>query len=553
MNLLSFIYEQSWRKLLFATLCGIVTGLSGAALVTLISKGVSGEGDFVSLGAMFFGLCVLQLATKSCAEITLLRTAQSAVSRLRVDLSRRLLATPLKKLQELGKPALLVILTNDIEMVVGAFLLLPAALGNGIIIATCLGYMAWLSWQLFVFFAVCLALCVPLYTLAERVPLKQLAKVREHMDTLYTHFRNLIEGSRELKLNRGRGEFFVDKVIAPATDEFRVSYLRGLTGYTWINNVGTMLFYLVVGLVLFVVPHWLTQSAGVMTTATLILLYLVRPITELTTMMPAVHQAGIALKKIRQLEGSLAEDAQEQIPLVPCANDDFNHLELRGVSHQYPSATEDAQFMLGPIDLTIKQGEILFIVGGNGSGKTTLAMVLLGLYAPEQGQVLLNGEIVTPASADAYRAHFSAVFADFHLFEQLLSTNQADLSARASHYVNEFGMSHKVKVSDGKFSTINLSTGQRKRLALISSYLEDRSVYLFDEWAADQDPVFKRIFYTALLPDLKARGKTVIVITHDDGYFDFADRIVKLQDGHLQPMSDHKPEAQAIHAISMVA
>lgn len=552
MNLLSFIYQQSWRKLLLATICGIVTGLSGAALVALISEGVTGKGDMVALGGMFFGLCMLQLATKSFAEITLLRTAQSAVSRLRVDLSRRLLATPLKKLQELGKPALLVILTNDIEMVVGAFLLLPAALGNGIIIATCLGYMAWLSWQIFAILAACLLLCVPLYMLAERVPLKQLAKVREHMDTLYQHFRNLIEGSRELKLNQGRGEFFVNKVIAPATDEFRESFVRGLTGYTWINNVGTALFYLVIGVVLFVVPHWLEQGAAVMTTAILISLYLVRPITELTTMMPAVHQAGIALRKIHQLEGSLAEGGEDHVQARPFSKEGFSHLALRGVSHQYPSATEDSQFMLGPIDLTIHRGEILFIVGGNGSGKTTLAMVLLGLYAPEEGHVLLNGEVVTPATADAYRALFSAVFADFHLFEQLLSTNQADLSARASHYVNEFGMSHKVKVSDGKFSTINLSSGQRKRLALISSYLEDRAIYLFDEWAADQDPVFKRIFYTALLPDLKARGKTVIVITHDDGYFDYADRIVKLQDGQLQPMTEHRPEVLDIQPISMV-
>jgi putative ATP-binding cassette transporter len=389
--------------------------------------------------------------------------------------------------------------------------------------------------------------------MAERIPMKQLAIVREHMDGLYQNFRNLIEGSRELKLNRPRGEFFVGKVIAPATEAFRAAFVRGLGGYTIINNVGTALFYLVVGLVLFVVPHWLVQSAGVMTTATLILLYLVRPITELTTMMPAVHQAGIALRKIHQLEGSLAGDGHEDVPALPAPAKQFDRLELRRVCHQYPAATEDSQFMLGPIDLTIHRGEVLFIIGGNGSGKTTLAMVLLGLYAPEQGQVLLNGEVVTTSTADAYRAQFSAVFADFHLFEQLLTTDQADLSERASAYVKEFGMSHKVKIDHGNFPTINLSTGQRKRLALISAYLEDRAIYVFDEWAADQDPVFKKIFYTALLPDLKARGKTVIVITHDDGYFDCADRIVKLQDGHLQPLANRSTDGDSVHSMPLVA
>jgi len=187
------------------------------------------------------------------------------------------------------------------------------------------------------------------------------------------------------------------------------------------------------------------------------------------------------------------------------------------------------------LNLTIHQGEIVFIVGGNGSGKTTLAMLLLGLYEPEMGSIVLNGTSVNEANLDKYRQYFSAVFSDFHLFEQLLGTDRHDLSVQATRYVEILNMAHKVKVVDGKFSTINLSTGQRKRLALVSSYLEDRPIYLFDEWAADQDPVFKRIFYTELLPDLKVRGKTILVITHDDAYFSCADRIIKLEDGHLQP------------------
>ena len=190
--------------------------------------------------------------------------------------------------------------------------------------------------------------------------------------------------------------------------------------------------------------------------------------------------------------------------------------------------------MLGPMDLTIHQGELLFIVGGNGSGKTTLAMLLLGLYQPEAGTITLNGVPVTEANLENYRQYFSAVFSDFHLFEQLLGTDQQALSDRTTHYIKLFGMAHKVKVIDSKFSTIDLSSGQRKRLALVSSYLEDRPIYLFDEWASDQDPVFKRVFYTELLPDLKARGKTVLIITHDDAYFHLADRIIKLEDGHLE-------------------
>ncbi|MNN25892.1 ABC transporter ATP-binding protein YojI [compost metagenome] len=173
-------------------------------------------------------------------------------------------------------------------------------------------------------------------------------------------------------------------------------------------------------------------------------------------------------------------------------------------------------------------------MGGNGSGKTTLAMLLLGLYQPEQGSMWLNGMSVTSHNLQAYRQYFSAVFADFHLLSHLLLESDDKLNVRAQHYLRKLGLENKVRLSNGRFSTVALSSGQRKRLALICAYLEDRDVYLFDEWASDQDPLFKRVFYCELLPELRATGKTVIVISHDDAYFAVADRIVQLQDGCLK-------------------
>jgi putative ATP-binding cassette transporter len=269
-----------------------------------------------------------------------------------------------------------------------------------------------------------------------------------------------------------------------------------------------------------------------------------QPISTIMGALPSLRQSMIALKRIEQLDDTLLAER------APCGETNFTGnapltLELRGVCHQYPGATEDRAFVLGPIDFTIHAGELLFIVGGNGSGKTTLAMLLLGLYPPESGAIYLNGHKVTEANVADYRQHFSAVFADFHLFEQLLEMESDALMEKTNHYLASLEMANKVQVVDGKFSTLNLSTGQRKRLALISSYLEDRPIYLFDEWAADQDPAFKRVFYTELLPELKARGKTVIVITHDDAYFSCADRVIKLQDGALKPFYDEPAAAGA--------
>jgi len=535
MNLLSYLFRQSRPLWVFATITGLIAGLSGAGLIAVISQAVNGERQGPMLAVTFFGLCAVHLATKGYSEIALLRLTQSIILDLRTTLSRRLLTTPFKQLQAVGKPGLLAILTKDIDTLTAASQLLPVTFGNAVIIVACLGYMAWLSWQVFLIFTVCLALCMLGFHLAERHPLQQLNRVREQMEDLYRHFRDLVEGSKELILNAARGGMFVEQVVTPAAREFRLTFNRAMSSYTWVSNAGTILFYLLIGMLLFIVPLWLPQRAGLLTSVTLILLYLTRPIADMMGAVPALRQADIALQQIHQLNDSLAGERTDVHAGDPFAATAPLRLELRGVGHHYPGKTDDARFFLGPLDLTIGHGEILFVVGGNGSGKTTLAMLLLGLYEPEQGTLLLNGTPVTPSNIVAYRRYFSAVFADFHLFQHLLGADE-QLHARAAEYLDLFGIAHKVTISEGKFSTIDLSTGQRKRLALVSAFLEDRQVYLFDEWAADQDPVFKKVFYTELLPELKARGKTVIVISHDDAYFHCADRLIKVADGRLDAM-----------------
>lgn len=537
MSVLTYLYRHSWRLLTFATVFSIVSGLCGAGVIALVGKGVAGGIQPWQTGLLFFVLCLLQLTTKSVSEIALIRSTQEAIFSLRVDLSRRVLATPFKRLQELGKPGLLVILTKDVDTFIAAFQTLPAIFGGIVIVAVCLGYMAWLSLPVFAIFIVSLIVCVGSHHVLEQVPMRHLTKLREQMDVLHVNFRGLIEGSKELQLNAKRGKRFIDGVISPAALEFKSVFIRAMSGFVWVVNSGGLLFYLVMGIVLFVVPHWFPQKPGVMTMVTLLLLYMMRPIVEVAGILPGLQQAGISLKKIQQLQTDLVVDTRSGNEGDPFATSAALRVELQGVCHQYPGVAEDRKFVLGPVNLTIQQGECVFIVGGNGSGKTTLAMLLLGLYEPEAGRIVLNGVPVTTDNIDAYRQYFSAVFADFYLFEQLLETDQAAVSERATHYIEKFGMAHKVKVEQGKFSTIDLSTGQRKRLALISSYLEDRAIYLFDEWAADQDPAFKRLFYTELIPELKARGKTVVAITHDDSYFDCADRIIKLEDGSLQRLA----------------
>jgi len=250
--------------------------------------------------------------------------------------------------------------------------------------------------------------------------------------------------------------------------------------------------------------------------------------------MAVFGRVNVALEKLEDIGLSLAaHPAEEPPPGRPGDTSSFETLELARVTHSYHQEKEDRNFMIGPISLEFRHGELVFLVGGNGSGKSTLAKIITGLYPPESGAIFLDGRPITNQNRDDYRQMFSAVFSDFHLFEDLLGLDAVNLDAEAHDYLVQLHLHHKVKIEKGSFSTTALSQGQRKRLALLTAYMEDRPFYLFDEWASDQDPLFKELFYTQLLSDLKDRGKTVLVITHDEKYFHLADRLIKLEEGKV--------------------
>ncbi|MBR8838024.1 MAG: ATP-binding cassette domain-containing protein [Stigonema ocellatum SAG 48.90 = DSM 106950] len=206
----------------------------------------------------------------------------------------------------------------------------------------------------------------------------------------------------------------------------------------------------------------------------------------------------------------------------------------------HPPTDDEKGFLLGPISLSLQLGQITYIVGGNGSGKSTLAKLMTGLYPPTTGSIYLDGVLITDQNREWYRQHFSAIFSDFYLFDSYLGFNHTELDREVENYLRQLQLDHKVQVRNGVLSTTNLSQGQRKRLALLTAYLEDSPIYLFDEWASDQEPYFRDLFYRQTLVKLKERGKAVVVITHDDRYFHLADQIIKLDYGKVEP--DYAPK-----------
>jgi putative ATP-binding cassette transporter len=265
----------------------------------------------------------------------------------------------------------------------------------------------------------------------------------------------------------------------------------------------------------------------------LTLLYVIVPMEILVNRLPDIGRASVAVSKIEQLgisEADVASPAQDNEP----QRRTWHNLDLVDVEHTYYLEKENRSFTLGPVNLSFAMGELVFLTGGNGSGKTTLAKLLMGLYTPETGALVIDGKVVSDDTRESFRQSFSAIFSDYFLFDSLLGVNSAEADRQAHNYLEELQLNHKVEVKEGVFSTTDLSAGQRKRLALLTAYMEDRPVYIFDEWAADQDPQFKETFYYQLLPELKSRGKLVIVISHDDRYYHVADRIIKLDYGKVE-------------------
>ena len=532
MKILSVLLRQSRGAFLFAVIAGVLSGAAGAALLGLVNQALNQvEADRPLLIWSFVGLCLVLAATRVSSHLLLVRLGEDAVLRIRLELVRRILNTPLAKLEEIGMHRVLASLTEDTAAIAQSLVLLPTIGINLIVVVCSLIYLGWLSLEVLLAFLLVLGIAGFSYAFPVRLAMRRYRRAREEQDGLFKQFRALTDGSKELKLHAARRRSFIGMVEGIARS-LRDLYISGATvagvGQVW----GSLLVFFAVGCLIFVLPQIQTISRETLTGYTLVLFYVMGPFQFMLQMTPLLGRGGVSLGRVQKMGLSLEPTPEGEAPVAE-APATWRRLELSGVTYGYHRTVADDDFSVGPIDLVFEPGEVVFLVGGNGSGKTTLGKIITGLYAPEEGEIRLDGRPVTEESRDQYRQLFSAIFSDFCLFESLLGMESPDLDHNARHYLAKLHLDRKVSIKGGVLSTLELSQGQRKRLALLAAYLEDRPIYLFDEWAADQDPLFKEIFYRELLPEFKARGKTVIVISHDDRYFSLGDRVVKLEDGRL--------------------
>ncbi|KYF98012.1 ABC transporter ATP-binding protein [Sorangium cellulosum] len=528
MKLVAFIAGYSRRILVLAVIAGVLCGACNTALLVLINQALQGERGAVMWA--FAAVCLLLPFARYHSEILLTRLSQGALFDLRVKICRKILGAPLRQLEEIGPPRMLTVLTDDVPVITATLQHIPIICINLVIVVGGLLYLGWLSPVMLASVVALIVLGIVGYQLPMSRATRHFRRAREATDELMKTFRALTRGVKELKLHARRREAFLATSLDEEAGAVHASNLRGMVALTAANGWGQGMVFAIIGVTLFVLPLFQVASAETLVGYAIILLYLMTPMQVLIGSLPALSRAGIAVQKVEDLGAGLAVDAGEAEAPAPLP-EKWKRLEFAGVTHAYRSEGKDDSFTLGPIHLTVRRGEL--IVGGNGSGKTTLAKLITGLYTPEAGEIRLDGEAITDKNRQAYRQLFSVVFFDFHLFERLIGLDSPELTRRARGYLSRLQLDHKVSVEGGALSTTSLSQGQRKRLALLTAYLEDRPIYLFDEWAADQDPVFKDVFYRQILAELRSSGKTIIVISHDEKYFGLADRVIKMDFGQL--------------------
>jgi putative ATP-binding cassette transporter len=527
---------QGSRMLLAVVIfTGVLSGISNTALLAVINsaftRGASAPGTLI---ITFICLCLVLPLSRFVSEILLVKLAAGTILDLRLKMGRHILGAPLRQLEELGTHRLLATLTEDIPTITNALTAIPVLCINVAVVVAALAYLGWLSPVLLLILLGLMALGTGSYYLLTLKAMTSFRLMRDLSNTLFKHFRALTEGAKELKLHYDRREAFFKEALQPTAESLLKYNVKGNRIYSAANCWGQVLIFILIGFLLFALPAFKAMNSQIVNGYILALLYMMTPLQIILTTLPIMGRAKIAGERIEELGTSLSGGLVEKRgDGANRFNAHWQTLDLIGVTHEYRSESGKHSFTLGPLHMSFRSAELVFVIGGNGSGKTTFAKVLTGLYAPEGGEIRVDGEPITDQNREAYRQQFSAIFSDFFIFDSLLGLYKVDLETKIEEHLALLQLAEKITIEKGALSTTDLSRGQRKRLALLTAYLEDRPFYVFDEWAADQDPVFKEFFYYQMLPELKARGKTVLVISHDDRYYHVADRIIKLDYGKM--------------------
>lgn len=542
-RLLEFLDQESDHPRSRLLVFSLIAGMANGALLAVINHGAGLVNEFSSTGtvqiyylAMFCVVLALFTYTKKYTLDSAVVMVEEVLLKVRKRISDKLRHTELEFIERHGHAHIYNCLFQDTLQISQSSAMVFSSIQAAIMLAFSMLYIAWLTPEGFVLTVAAIGLGAWVFLLKRAVIIRDINEANRHEARFFDALEHTLDGFKEVKINRAKSQDLYQHQVRIASD---VQTLKSRTGINsvFVTMFSEVFFYILIAVVLFVWPYFAAVDPGVIIKLTACILFIIGPLDQLFGSLPLFVKADAAVANLRSLERQV-DDATRGVRVVETSKNQlpvFEQLEFSDVRFEYHNPDDKQRFRVGPINFKLRAGEIIFIVGGNGSGKSTLLKLLTGLYYPTEGKIEVNGEFLDRDLYPDYREFFGIVFTDFHLFDRFYGAVDID-EQRVRTLIKEMGLSDKTKFRDGAFTNISLSTGQRKRLALINAIADERQIYVFDELAADQDPEFRRHLYEELLPDLRRLGKTIIAVTHDDRYFSAADRVIKMEEGQMKEM-----------------
>ncbi len=529
---------------------GLLSLASIATTMVLIIVNLAAEQAEDGVASMrYLGMMALSLigyiwAQKKSSDL-IAAEVEHILHQLRLSLFDRVRKAAPDTLAKVGQGAVQTALTQEMQTVSAALPLMLNGVQQVVLIICVAAYLAWLSTFAFVMISV---LAVVVSTIHLQRMRKINAATRDAIDDenlLFGGLTDLLHGFKEVKMNSRRR----DALLGALNDRsIRARDTKSVVKAQWSREFALiqLAFYGMMAAMVFIVPIFTSDYHDVAVQTTTAALFMIGPIGAVVASVPSFTDSDVALRKINDIDHQLEDalDAQhaneaangtsspETLDKLRGALGNIAEISLRDVRFAYPGTTDSPGFAVGPINATFKKGEITFITGGNGAGKSTIIAVLTGLRPAAGGSIMVNDCPLPTDALQLYRDHFATVLSDYHLFRELYGIDEID-PKRVETLLKQMEIDDKVEIDDNAFSTTSLSQGQRKRLALIAALLEEKPVLVLDEWAADQDPHFRSVFYEKILPSLRKQGKIIICVTHDDRWFDAADTIYHVRDGEF--------------------
>lgn len=536
MNIINLIKKTSFPMLIGAIVLGGASGLSLTLLIRMIHQSLLVEApDPVRFLGYYMLVWMVFVCCTTAATLLTSGMAHKALYALRELVTDRILNVSYRTVESRGA-TFFPVLTEDVQTIANTLYRIPAITTAAATIIGCFVYMIILSWSITLGIVALFAVIYLIMTAFGKRAQSYGMRARGEYDRIYRFFEDLVYGLKELKLNPWLRQHYRHKVFPPMIESHQRLKFRENVLFNFSIRTVEILFFPALGVLVYSIIVYNISTPGAFSGVLTVLLFMLSPLATMANFVSEYKAMQVSMARLDELELAFRGSEESGIDQLESfrpiqESPDAPLIRFRDVEVSYSRDDGVTNFRLGPVTVDLPSNKIIFVTGDNGSGKSTFAKVLTGLYVPERGEMFYRGQPITHKYREAYRSRFSSVFSDFHLFTELApETARGDV---LQSWVERFGISNHVHISQNKITTNKLSQGQRERLAFAFACSYPAEIVVLDEVSSNQDSGFRNKIYHEIIPELKQSGKTVVVISHDERYFELADVMLQFKHGKL--------------------